>query len=241
MKYSIVSTVAIVSLSLAPQLGWAQATPAPIPQISVNARGEIQVTPDRARIQLGVETEAKSAAEAAAMNSRKQTAVLAAIRALGIPQSAITTLNYSVFPVQRWNERDRITELVGYQVSNIVQVDAQKIEQAGPIIDAALKAGANRVANLEFRLSDQARFRDSALALAVQNAKRQAEVAASAAGGRILDLLEINVMDMERPEPRPMAMAAMKSADAAAPTPVSEGTMSVSVMITTRWRYAKGQ
>jgi uncharacterized protein len=223
----------------------AQAPPTPpqgVPQVTVTSRGEVQVTPDRARIQVGVETEARTAADAAAENNRKQTAVLAAIRALGIPQSAIRTLNYSVHPVQRWNERDRVTELVGYRVSNIVQVDAEKLDQSGPIIDAALKAGANRVAGLEFRLSDQARYRDSALVLAVQNARRQAEVAARAAGGTAVELLELNVMEMDRPEPRPQMMAAARVSDEAAPpTPVSEGTMTVSMVISTRWRFVQAR
>ena len=45
----------------------AQVTPVqpPIPQISVNARGEVQVAPDRARVMVGIETRAKTAAAAA--------------------------------------------------------------------------------------------------------------------------------------------------------------------------------
>ena len=217
----------------------AQVVPPQPPQITVTSRGEVQVTPDRARVQVGVETEARSAADAANQNNRKQAAVLNAIRALGIPSSAITTLNYTVHPIHRWNENTKRSELTGYRVSNIVQVDAEKIEQAGPIIDAALKAGANRVAGLEFRLSDQARYRDSALVIAVQNARRQAEVVARAAGGTASELLEVNVMEMERPER--FMVAQMKAADASAAeaTPVSEGTMTVTVMINTRWRYLK--
>jgi uncharacterized protein YggE len=189
---------------------------------------------------VGVETEARTAAAAAEQNNRKQTAVLNAIRALGISSSAITTLNYSVYPVHRWNETTKRSDLIGYRVSNIVQVDAEKIEQAGPIIDAGLKAGANRVAGLEFRLSDQARFRDSALVLAVQNARRQADVVARAAGGSASELLEINVMEMDRPER--MVMAQMKSAEAdQTATPVSEGTMTVTVVINTRWRYSQAR
>jgi uncharacterized protein YggE len=205
----------------------------------VTSRGEVQVTPDRARVQVGVETEARTAADAANQNNRKQTAVLNAIRALGIPATAITTLNYSVYPIHRWNESTKRSDLVGYRVSNIVQVDADKIEQAGPIIDAGLKAGANRVAGLEFRLSDQARYRDSALVLAVQNARRQADVVARAAGGTASELLEVNVMEMDRPER--MMMAQMKTADAAAEsaTPVSEGSMTVTIMINTRWRFTR--
>ena len=211
------------------------AAPTPAPQITVSARGEIQVAPDRARVQVGVETQAKTAALAASENNRKQSAVLAAIKALGIPPAQITTLNYNVSPVQRYDDKDRRVVIDGYQVSNIVQVVSDKLDQAGPIIDAALANGANRVAGLDFLVKDASKARDAALALAVESARRQAEVAAKAAGGSLGELLEINVNEYERPEPRPMlAMARVEAASAA---PISEGTATVSVSVSTRWKF----
>ncbi len=224
---------------LAGSAGAQSPTPAPPPQITIQARGEVQVAPDRARVQIGVETQTRTAASASAENNRKQTAILNAIRALGVPASAITTLNYSVSPVQRYDEKERRVVMDGYRVSNIVQVETDKLEQAGPIIDAGLSNGANRVAGLDFLVKDVAKARDAALTLAVESARRQADVAAKAAGGQIVELLEINVNDFERPEPRPMlAMAKMSSADAA-PTPLSEGLNTVAVTVSTRWRFEK--
>lgn len=218
----------------------AQAAPTPQPpQITVSARGEVQVTPDRARVQIGVESQAKTAAQAAAENNRKQTAILAAIRALGVPAAQITTLGYNVSPIQRYDDKERRVVIDGYQVSNIVQVITDKLEQAGPIIDAGLANGANRVAGLDFTVKDASKARDSALAQAVESARRQAEVVAKAAGGSLGELLEINVNDFERPEPpRPMmAMAKMEGSDTA--TPLSEGTTTVAISVMTRWRFVK--
>ncbi len=217
----------------------AQVTTTPIPQISIQARGEVQVAPDRARVQVGVETQAKTAALAAAENSKKQTAVLAAIRALGIPSSSISTLNFSVSPVQRYDEKERKVIVDGYTVSNIVQVETDKLEQTGGIIDAALTNGSNRIAGLDFMVKDASKARDAALTLAVESARRQADVAAKAAGGRILDLIELSVNDFERPEPRPTMMVSRAMASDAAPTPISEGTSTVAVTVMTRWRFER--
>ena len=102
-----------------------------------------------------------------------------------------------------------------------------------------LRAADNRVAGLDFLVKDAAKARDAALALAVESARRQADVAAKAAGGQIAELLELNVNDFERPEPRPMlAMAKMASSDAT-PTPLSEGLSTVAVTVSTRWRFEK--
>lgn len=229
------SVIALAALS--PSSTHAQVAPATPPQIIVSANGEVVISPDRASIQLGVETQARTAALASADNNRKQTAVLNAIKALGIPASAITTSNYSVSPVQRWDEKDRKTVIDGYRVSNIVVVNVAKIDQSGAVIDAALANGANRVAGLNFELADPSKAREEAITKAVAQARREAEVAARAAGGSLGGLLELTVNSYEQPRPMPMfAMAKMANQDAG-PTPVSEGTLTIQVGVTTRWAY----
>lgn len=226
--------------ALATQAAAQMSMPQPPPQIVVSGRGEVQVAPDRAQVQVGMETQARTAALASQENNKKQTAILAAIRALGVPAAQIQTLNYSVMPIQRYDEKTQRVVIDGYRVSNIVQVETDKIEQAGPIIDAALTNGGNRVAGLDFLVKDRAKAQETALTKAVESARRQAEVAARAAGGQVAELLEININEFERPQPRAvMAMAKMEMADASAPTPVSEGMATIVVSVTTRWRFTK--
>lgn len=217
----------------------AQTTPLPPSSISVMSRGEVQVAPDRARVQVGVETQARTAALASAENNKKQTAILAAIRALGIPSSQIQTLNYSVQPVQRYDEKDRRVVIDGYRVSNIVQVETDKLEQSGAIIDAGLNNGANRVAGLQFLVKNRDAAQDQALKQAVESARRQAEVAAKAAGGQLGELLELSINDFERPEPMPMMAMAKMSDAGGAPTPISEGQTTVAISVSTRWKFER--
>jgi len=215
-------------------------SPPPIPQITVVASGEVQVAPDRARVQVGVETQGTTAPLASQENNRKQTAILAALRALGIPASQIKTLNYSVMPMQRYDEKTKRVVIDGYRVSNVVQVETDKLEQAGPIIDAGLTNGANRVAGLDFLVKDRTQPQEEALTQAVSKARRQADVAARAAGGEVVALLELTINSNDRPEPRAMmAMAKMEMADASMPTPVAEGMETVTVNVVTRWQFAK--
>ncbi|MEP6764271.1 MAG: SIMPL domain-containing protein [Gemmatimonadaceae bacterium] len=222
----------------APRVLRAQSAVQAPPQIVVTANGEVRLAPDRANVQLGVETQAKTAAAASAENNRKQTAVLAAIRALGIPASAVSTSSFSVTPVQRWDDKEKKTFIDGYQVSNQVAVVVSKLEQSGAVIDAALAAGANRVAGLTFELTDPAKAREQAITNAVTQAKREAGVAAVAAGGSIGNLLEITINSFEQPRPVPM-FAMAKMASEAMATPISEGTITIQVSVTTRWMYAR--
>lgn len=234
------SVVAALVAGAAQTSGAQSAQPSVPPQITVSARGDVQVTPDRARVQVGVETRGKTAAAAAAENNKKQTAILAAIKALGIAATQITTLNYNVSAVQRYDDKEKRVVIDGYQVSNVVQVVTDKLEQAGPIIDAALASGANTVTGLDFTLKDPSKARDQALAQAIESARRQADVAAKAAGGQVAELLEININEFERPMPRQM-MAMAKMDAGGAPAPISEGTTTVAISVSTRWRFERAR
>src|SRR5678809_1516241 len=137
MKLAI--SAIMVSL-LAPITTHAQDTKAPfdvIPQISVVGRGEIKVSPDRATVQISVQTRAVTAAAAAAENATKQQSVLSALKALGLTDDQLSTVNYNVYPEQRY-EQGKEPVIVAYNVTNTILVDVRKLSQVGPVIDAAL-------------------------------------------------------------------------------------------------------
>src|SRR5688572_33374155 len=87
------------------------------PQIAVTGRGEVKVSPDRATIQISVQTRASTAAAAAAQNANKTQAVLAALRGLGLTNNQLGTINYNVHPEQRY-EPNKEPMLGGYGVTD---------------------------------------------------------------------------------------------------------------------------
>ena len=95
------------------------------------------------------------------------------------------------------------------------------------------------MAGLDFIVKDRAKAQDQALTEAVSSARRQAEVAARAAGGTIVELMELTINEFERPEPRGMVAMAMKAEAADAPAPIASGTNTISVSVGTRWRFAR--
>ena len=213
----------------------------PVPQITVVGHGEVKVTPDRATIQISVQSRATTAAEAAADNANKQSAVIASIKKLGVADEQISTSNYSVTPEQKY-EPNSAPVVTGYVVTNTVVVEVRKISQVGPILDAALNHGANLVSGLDFFSSNAEAARRSAIALAVTAAKADAEAAARAAGGSLGSLLELGVNSYSPPGPRPMMMRAMAGASTqVADTPVSPGQETLSVDVSTRWKFIPAQ
>jgi uncharacterized protein len=239
IRFAMLLTVVITPLTLHAQDS--QATVNAIPQIAVTGRGEVKVSPDRATIQVSVQTKAPTAAGAAAENATKQQSVLAALRALGLGNDQLSTINYNVYPEQRY-EQGKEPVIVAYTVTNTILVDVRKLTQVGPVIDAALSHGANMIASLQFYASNTETARRSAIATAIENARADAEAAARAAHGSLGTLLEINIGAYSPPPPRPMMMArAVAGGVAQADTPINPGEETLSVEVSTRWRFIAGQ
>jgi uncharacterized protein YggE len=234
--------LAVSTLALAPLSAHGQDNITPqtaIPQIAVVGRGEIKVSPDRATIQISVQTRAPTAAAAATENASKQQSVLSALRTLGLGNDQLSTINYNVYPEQRYQEgKDPV--IVGYNVTNTILVDVRKLNQVGPVIDAALAHGANMIASLQFYSSATDVARRSAIAAAIENARADAEAAARAAHGTLGPLLELSVGSYAPPPPRPMAMMRVGAASAA-DTPINPGDETLSVEVSTRWRFVPAQ
>lgn len=210
-----------------------------IPQITVTGRGEVKVSPDRATIQLSVQTRALTAAAAAAENATRQQAVLGALRALGLGNDQLSTINYNVYPEQRY-EQGKEPVIVAYNVTNTILIDVRKLDQVGPVIDAALSHGANMITSLQFYASNTEAARRSAIATAIEKARADAEAAARAARGSLGTLLEISIGAYSPPPPRPLMMV-RTAAIAQADTPINPGEETLSIEVSTRWRFIAGQ
>jgi len=241
MKIGLWALIGSVIAPLTIQAQDSRATIEAIPQIAVTGRGEVKVSPDRATIQVSVQTRAVSAAAAASENATKQQSVLAALRTLGLQDDQLSTINYNVYPEQRY-EQGKEPVIVAYNVTNTILVDVRKLNQVGPVIDAALSHGANMIASLQFYASNTETARRSAIATAIEKARADAEAAARAAHGSLGSLLEINIGAYSPPPPRPMMMARVAGGVAQMDsTPINPGEETLSVEVSTRWRFIASQ
>lgn len=206
------------------------------PQISVSSRGEVKVNPDRATIQISVQTKAATAATAASENASKLTAVIKALKGLGLRDKDISTSDYSVVPEQRY-EPNKEPVVVGYNVTNTLAVDVVSLKLVGPVIDAALSKGANMVTSLQFFSSNTEAARRDAIGLAIQSARSDAEAAAKAAGGSLGGLLEVSIGSYSAPPPRPFDAKTRMAMASAEQTPIAGGEQTVSVDVSSRWAF----
>lgn len=233
MRYTIARSAMFAALLQVPLALPAQ-TPAPMrgPEVSTTGEGDVRVTPDRALLMLGVQTQATTAEAAAASNAKLLRGVLDSLRAVGLTAQQLSTTNYNVNP--QFAPNSSTPRIVGYMVTNSVRAEVNSIGQVGRVIDAALAAGANEVSSLSFYSSTEADARRRALALAVTNARADAEALAAAAGGRLGPLLELTTA-AERPPVYPMAR--MSAVAGRVPTPIEPGEQTISASVTARWAF----
>ena len=232
LALSLVSTSAL-SAQVVPRQ--APVARAPFATISSSASADARYNPDRATVSISVQTKATTAAAAAEDNARKQAAVLSALRALGMTDAQLSTTGYNVSPEYRYDP-NQPPSVTGYTVTNTVLADVHDLKQIGKVLDAALAHGSNLISSLDFYAANTDAPRQKALSDAVAKARADAQVAATAAGGTLGDLIHLEVGGAASPPPRPMFMA--KAVAAPVPeTPINPGAQTVTVSVSGSWHF----
>src|SRR5258705_2494875 len=101
MKIKLLTLLAALVAPLTAHSQDTRAPLEPIPQIAVTGRGEVKVSPDRATIQISVQTRAATAAAASAENTNKQQPVMTALRGFRLGTDQLSAINYNVYTDQR--------------------------------------------------------------------------------------------------------------------------------------------
>jgi len=179
--------------------------------LNLAAYGETKIAPDMATINLGVTTEAKTAAEAMTANSRQMNQMLAALAKAGIAAKDIQTSNLNL-GAQYAYEQNQPPRLTGYQASNQVSVTVHDLARLGAAVDATVGAGANQVNGISFGLNDPTTAENAARLEAVKALQAKAELYAKATGYRIGRLVSMSEGGGYAPAP-PMPMATFAKRD----------------------------
>ncbi len=209
----------------------AEQSASPLSSIRVTSQSTVAANPDRAQIDIGVETHAVQSQAAATQNATRLNTMLVALRKAVGSSGELKTASYSLNPEYEYHPNGGRT-LTGYVANNVVRVILNDLGKVGSVIDAATAAGANEVQDVRFTLRDQQAIRAQALREAVLKAKADAEVLAAA-----LDLKVLRIISAETPDGGGMQQfvvtAMRKSAmEPQAPTPIQPGTLDVTANVT---------
>jgi uncharacterized protein YggE len=209
-----------------------------VPSISVSGTGEVQVKPDMADVSLGVTTEAASAAEALKENNERMTQLLATLRQNNIADKHVQTSNFNVSPKQVFDrDQQKPPKIVGYIVTNQVNVKILELSRLGAILDAVVQSGSNRIQGVGFSLAEPGPHLDQARRKAIADARRRAELYAAEAGVKLGPTLLISEQSAAAPFPKFALGARVAMADAA--VPIAQGEQTVTAQINVTYKIAE--
>jgi uncharacterized protein YggE len=205
------------------------------PEISVTGEASISVPPDRAEIDAGVTSEAKTAREASDANNAAMGKVIAALKGAGIDEKDMQTSRLSLQPQYSTpvSNRPGPATIVGYRASNRVSIRLKDVAKVASMIDTLVSAGANDISNINFTVSNASKLLDDAREKAVSDARRKAEIYAKAAGVALG--APLNISEGGAPQPVFRAKMAMPAAMAGAPPPIAQGEETLSVSVAVTW------
>lgn len=198
--------------------------------ITVNGEGRATAVPDMAVVSIGVQSEAKTAAEALRQNSAEMRATIETLKELDVEDRDIQTSGLSVNPVYDY-QRDRSNPpIIGYTAANTVTVRLRNLDNAGAVIDQAVQSGANRLGGVSFTFATPEPLYEEARRDAVAEAQAMAALLTDAAGVQLGKLMSIQGGYVSAPGPRPM-MARMEAADASVPMQAGEASITANVTL----------
>src|SRR5690349_3595950 len=195
----------------------------------VNVVGDslIQAQPDTAILTISVVTQARNALDAQQQNATKTDAVVRALKAAAGSGAEIKTSGYSLQPQRVYKEGQPPT-ITGYEARNSVTVTLSDLTKVGAVIDAAAQAGANDFSNVAFTLRQDRQARDRALSEATQVAVSKAKVIATALGGRLVRIVEVQEEGFQQRPPVPVYQVETYMAKQSVATPIEVGALDIS-------------
>ncbi len=162
--------------------------------ISVTGQAQFDVDPDEAEVNIRVQTKEPTAKRAQDENARLMSTVKEALKKAGVKDSEMETINYNMWPQNKWDPETRQSVDDGYMVQHTLKITTKDVTHVGALVETAVSAGANGLDSVNFKLSDSKRedVNSEALAQASGNAKDKADAIAQGLGVSIKDIVSVS-------------------------------------------------
>ncbi|MGV0108320.1 SIMPL domain-containing protein [Nostoc sp. DSM 114160] len=197
-------------------------------------RGVETIPTTLAQVNLGVEIQGKTAQEVQQEAAQRSSAVVAFLKSKNVEKLQTTGIRLN--PVYSYT--NNVQRITGYAATNTVSFSIP-VEQAGTLLDDAVKAGATQINGISFVANDEAiaAAQKQALKEATQDARQQADAVFSALGFKSKEIVSIQVNNANTPPPPPMFLRAEAAKSADASTPIVGGEQQVEASVTLQISY----
>ena len=157
--------------------------------ITVSSLASITTAPDQAVITFSVRADSADSVAALNESSTIMNDVLAAMKALGIPERDMETTNINLS--QQTINRGTPSESTAFVSTTGLEVTIDDFDRIGAAIRDGVAAGATSVRGVRFQVSDPADAKRRALDAAVRSARAKADALAEAANASVTGVVQI--------------------------------------------------
>jgi uncharacterized protein YggE len=154
------------------------------------------VTPDRATLMFWIDAQGMSIEEASSRLATMKHAVLDTLRRLNLGAGAVQTYDNGVTPYRSTNMSSAMMNGPSFTGRLALRVELPRADHVAPVSAAALAKGATFVAPPTFTVSTLDSVRYVLIPRAFEQALRDAEVLAHAAGGHLGRLVDVSAPQM---------------------------------------------
>jgi uncharacterized protein YggE len=154
-------------------------------QITVRGSGTVNATPDLLKLTVGAAIQDSTVAAAQDRVTAITEALVARLQAAGIEAKDYRTAQYNVEPVMDYGskgEPNAAPQLIGFRVTNLLELTLRAPEKAPALLDSLVAAGANTLYVQGYTFSDPAALRQAAYEAAMADAATSAARLASLSG-----------------------------------------------------------
>lgn len=168
--------------------------------IEVQGIGTVKAIPDVAKITFGHREENRDLKTAQADLEKVMSQALSSLKEYGIEEKDIDQVSYNAYP--QYDYKPNCTgmycvegnrELSGYEVSQSIEVTVRNIDQAGEVLGLLGQSGATELSGPYFEIDDPSVYQQEARNLAIEDARKEAEIIADNLGvrlGKMVDFYE---------------------------------------------------
>jgi uncharacterized protein len=214
-------------------------------QIRTSATATRAVPPDLAIATFEFSARGRTAAEAARAAQTSRRAIREALTKAGVPDDSILTPGFDSrrgeenFTMEVKPNSEFRTYDTTYVFRDRLVARMRNLQRLGSAIDAALAAGAEKISSLQFSTSRSAKARQDALSEASRQARRNAELMADAAGGKLGRLLDLSTDADRYPEALSEVQAANLVVNGASPVgaTIKPTNIETQVSVYGRWEF----
>lgn len=180
-------------------IDWSNKEVYPARTLTISAEGEALAVADIASFSFTVSEEGSTSEEAQSKATEKINKALSYLKEAGVDEKDIKTENYSIYPKYEniapcyaFDCPPSNPEIVGYTVSQTIQVKVREIDNTGKFVSELTQFGINSMSGISFTIDDEDALYADARTQAIQKADEKIQKLAQDLGVKVGKVISFN-------------------------------------------------